>query len=405
MTAHLKVATDAAAIPTDEEIVARATALFPTLRARAFACEAAGRVSDETIADFQQAGFFRILQPKAFGGYEMSPLTFYRVLQEVAAACPSSGWVLMVLGIHNWEVALLDPQAARDLWTANNEVRISSSYAPFGGGQKVEGGYNVKGRWKFSSGCDHATWVFLGGFVPTGEGTPPDFRVFLIPRGDYEIIDGTWDVFGLSGTGSKDVEVKGCFVPDYRSHSFIEHFIAHGSDPGLKTFTSPYYRIPFGVAFHNGVASVIAGMAKGMVNAYREQLQVRRDNITGQPLSVNPAAQRRVQLADAKARQASNLIRSVVEGCESYLLNGEPIPLDKRAQYVGDAATVGELCSEASVLLFRGAGGKAIYNDNILSLFFRNIQAGANHVCMDLDKLGTNAGGTLLGLPNQHPIT
>lgn len=405
MSVDPKLAPSKTVVPTDDEIIARATALVPTLRARAAACDALGRIPDETIAAFEEAGFFRILQPKAFGGYEMSPLTYYRVLQEVASGCPSSGWGLMVLGIHNWEVALLDPQAARDLWSKNDATRISSSYAPFGGGVKVEGGFEVKGRWKFSSACDHATWVFLGGYVPTGEGAPPDFRVFLIPRGDYEIIDGTWNVFGLSGTGSKDVEVKGCFVPAYRSHSLIEHFMAHGNDPGLKTFTNPYYRIPFGVTFHNGVAAVIAGMAKGMVEVFREQMQARRNNLTGELLSVNPAVQRRVQIADAKARQASALIREVVEGCEGYILHGRPIPLDKRAQYVGDAATVGELCSEASVLLFRGAGGKAVYTDNLLGLYFRNIQAACNHICMDLDKLGVNAGGTLLGLPNQHPIT
>lgn len=404
MNETVKITERPSMAPSDETIIARATAMVPTLRARLPQCEALGRVPDETIAEFQAAGFFRILQPKAFGGYEMSPLTFYRVLQEVASGCPSSGWVLMVLGVHNWEVALLDPKAASDLWSKNDAVRISSSYVPFGGGVKVDGGYQVKGRWKFSSGCDHANWVFLGGFVPTGEGTPPDLQVFLIPRGDYEIIDGTWDVFGLEGTGSKDVEVKGCFVPDYRTHSLVLHHAAHGNDPGLKTFTSPYYRIPFGVCFHTAVASVVAGMAKGMVEVFREQMQVRRDNITQQTLGVNPALQRRVQLADAKARQARDLIRSVVEGCESYVLNGKPIPPEKRAQYAGDAPTVGELCSEASILLFRGSGGKGVYNDNLLSRYFRNIQAGCNHICMDLDKLGVNAGGTLLGLPNQHPF-
>jgi len=379
--------------------------MIPTLRSRMRQCEAAGRVPDETIAEFQAAGFMRMLQPRAYGGYEMSPLTYYRVLQEIAAGCPASGWVLMVLGIHNWEVALLDPKAAHDLWSKDADVRISSSYVPLGGGVKVDGGYQVKGRWKFSSGCDHASWVFVGGTVPTGEGTPPDFRVFLIPRGDYEIVDGTWDVCGLEGTGSKDIDVKGCFVPAYRSHSLVAHFMALGSDVGLKTFTNPYYRISFGVCFNNGVAAAIVGMARGMVELFREQMLARRDSITQQPLSVNPAAQRRLQMADSRVRQARDLIRGVVEGCESYILHGETIPLDRRAQFVADAATVGELCSEASVLLFRGSGGKAIYNDNPIGRYFRNIQAACNHVAMDLDKLAVNAGGTLLGLPNQHPLS
>jgi len=405
MNEAVKIDVNSGDIPSADTMIARATAMIPTLRSRIRQCEAAGRVPDETIAEFQAAGFFRILQPKAFGGYEMSPFTFYRVLQEVASGCPSSGWALMVLGVHNWEVALLDPKAAADLWSKDNTVRISSSYAPFGSAVKVDGGYQVKGRWRFSSGCDHATWIFLGALVSTGAGTPPDLRVLLIPRGDYEIIDDTWDVCALEGTGSKDIEVKGCFVPDYRTHSLTEHFVAHGHEAGLKTFTNPYYRIPFGVAFHNGVASVLAGMAKGMVEIFRDQMQARRDSFSQQTLSVNPAVQRRVQIADSKARLARDLIRDAVEACESYLLRGEPIPLDKRAQLVADAATVGELCSEASVLLLRGSGGRAMYNDNLIGRYFRNIQFGCNHVCMDLDKHAVNAGGTLLGLPNQQPLT
>lgn len=391
--------------PTEEEIVRRATAMIPTLRARATACESAGRISDETILDFQEAGFFRMLQPKAFGGYEMNPLTFYRVLQDVASGCPSSGWGLMVLGVHNWEIALLDPQASRDMWSHDDTVRASSSYAPFGTAEAVEGGHRVSGRWHFSSACDHATWVLLGAYVSLGEDQPPDYRVFLIPRPDYKVVEGTWDVFGLEGTGSKDIQVDGAFVPAYRSHSLIEHFNNHGHDIGLKTFTSPIYKVSFGVAFHCGVASVIAGMAKGMVEVFSEQMQVRKDNWQGQQLNGNPAVQRRIQSAEMKVRAASGLIRDAVEGALGYIQRGEPIPLDKRAQYVGYAASVGELASEVSVLLLRGTGGKGVMRSNPVQRYFRNIQAGCNHVCMDLDKHGVNAGGTLLGLPNQVLVT
>ena len=395
----------AATIPSEDEIVRRASAMIPTLRARAAACEAAGRIPDETIQAFQDAGFFRMLQPRLFGGYEMNPLAFYRVLQEVASGCPSSGWGLMVLGVHNWEIALLDPQAARDMWGKDDTVRASSSYAPFGKAEAVEGGHRVSGRWQFSSACDHATWVLLGALVPRGEGLPPDYRVFLIPRPDYRVVDDTWDVFGLEGTGSKEVQVDGAFVPAYRSHSLIEHFVNHGQDVGLKTFTNPIYKLSFGVAFHSGVASVIAGMAKGMVEVYGEQMQVRKDNWQGQQLHANPAVQRRIQSADMKVRSAQGLIRDVVEGALGYIERGEPVPLDKRAQFVGYAASVGELASEASVLLLRGTGGKGVMRSNPVQRYFRNIQAGCNHVCMDLDKLGVNAGGTLLGLPNQVPVT
>lgn len=392
------------AILSEEEIVCRARALVPLLRDTSAACESAGKVSQENIELMQEAGLFRILQPKMYGGYEMSPLTFYRVLQEIGSGCPASGWVLMVLGIHNWEMALLDPQAAADVWGADTSVRASSSYAPFGRAEKVEGGYRISGQWPFSSGCDHATWVLLGALVHT-EGQAPDFRVFLVPHPEYQVLEGTWDVYGLEGTGSKTIEVESAFVPDYRSHSLSSHFSHLGDDIGLQTFTSPIYRMSWGMAFHCGVASAVIGMAKGMVEVFREQMQLRRDNFQGKALSVNPAVQRRVQQADLKVRCAQGLIRDVVEDAFSYINRNEPIPMEKRAQYVADAANAGELASEASVLLIRASGGKGIMKSNPLQRYFRNIQAGCNHICMDLDKLGVNAGGTLLGAPNQVPTS
>ena len=107
-------------IPTEDEIVARANALIPLLRERAEACEKARSVPVETIALFKEAGFFRILQPKRWGGYEMSPNTFNRVLMELARGCPSSAWVVTVLGLHPFEFGLLDPRAGDEVWGEDN---------------------------------------------------------------------------------------------------------------------------------------------------------------------------------------------------------------------------------------------------------------------------------------------
>lgn len=389
------------AVPTEQEVIQRATALVPWLRERAVSLELAGQVSTENIQQLRDAGFFKILQPRVFGGYEMSPLTFYRVLQEVASGCPSTGWVLMVLGVHNWEMALLDPRCAQDVWSDDVDVLISSSYGQWGQCEAVEGGYRLNGTWRFSSGCDHGQWAFLGGLIARGEGEMPDHRVFLVPRTDYQIAGESWKVFGLQGTGSKSLVLKDVFVPAYRTHSLVEHFFEQGSDVGLRHHDSPYYRVPFGVAFGNAVASVVVGMAKGMLEVYCAQMQVRRVNETQAAISENPMVQRRVNLADTKVRSARNLIRDVVEGSVEYLAAGQAIPLEKRAQYVADAASAAEFASEASVLLLRGSGGKGIMLDNLLQFYFRSIQAGCNHICMDLDKLGVNAGGTLLGQPNQ----
>ena len=119
-------------IPTEADLLSRARALVPSLRSRAAQCQADRRVPSETIEDFRKAGFFRILQGRRYGGYEMSPVTLYKVLQIIASGCPSSGWVLMVLGLHPLELEFMDPRCSQDVWGKDSDVRMSSSYVPFG---------------------------------------------------------------------------------------------------------------------------------------------------------------------------------------------------------------------------------------------------------------------------------
>jgi 3-hydroxy-9,10-secoandrosta-1,3,5(10)-triene-9,17-dione monooxygenase len=201
-----------------EQLIAAARAMGPALRERSAHCKAQSRVPDETIQDFHDAGFFKILQPEQWGGYAMDPQVFYAVGIEVAKSCMSSAWVLGVVAVHNWQLAVFDDQAAQDVWAEDPTVLISSSYAPVGKVQVVDGGFKLSGRWSFSSGSAHCKWAFLGAVVPTPE-APFDmgnYRTFLVPIEDYEIVDN-WDVVGLQGTGSHDIVVDGAFVPEHRT--------------------------------------------------------------------------------------------------------------------------------------------------------------------------------------------
>src|SRR6185369_2136767 len=152
-----------AAEPSVAELVARAEAMIPALRARADEADRLCRLPDETIREFQEAGFFKILQPRRYGGYEMDPQAFYAVQMKVAEGCMSSAWVLGVVAVHNWQLALFDARAQEDVWGSDPATLISSSYMPKGKATPVEGGYRVTGHWGFSSGVDHCEWAFLGG--------------------------------------------------------------------------------------------------------------------------------------------------------------------------------------------------------------------------------------------------
>src|SRR2546430_8200336 len=127
--------------------------LLPVLGERAQETEDARDVPAESVKALMETGFFRLLQPAAFGGYEADPVTFLTAVRLIAGACGSTGWVASVVGVHPWQLALFPAQAQADVWAADPETRMSSSYAPTGKAKLVQDGYELNGRWSFSSGC------------------------------------------------------------------------------------------------------------------------------------------------------------------------------------------------------------------------------------------------------------
>ena len=142
---------DSRGVPTAEELIARAQAMIPTLKARARDCVRQRNVSSETIAEMKAAGFFRILQPKRWGGYEMHPNVFFEVQKALAEGCMSTGWMYGVVGCHPYEMALFHDEAQEEVWGDDADMLVSSTYQPVGKVTHVEGGFRLSGRWGFSS--------------------------------------------------------------------------------------------------------------------------------------------------------------------------------------------------------------------------------------------------------------
>ena len=258
--------------PTREELIQRARDLAPTLQERSKKAAELRRLPDETIEDFHRLGFFKVVQPKRFGGYEMDPSIIFDLQLELGRGCASSAWVYGVLNVHSWQLALFAPEAQDEVWGEDPKTLISSSYMPVAKTEWVDGGVKLSGRWSFSSGCDACEWVFLGGFVPSEEGKPPDMRTFLVPRSDYEIIDN-WHVSGLRGSGSKDVVVDGAFVPDHRMHKFTDGF--RQESPGNEINPSPVYKYPFGQIHVRSVSTPAVGAALGALDSYIDFMKTR----------------------------------------------------------------------------------------------------------------------------------
>lgn len=384
---------------TDAELLyKRARDLVPALRERTKETADLGKLPDATIAAMQDAGFFRIMQPARYGGFEMQPEVFFRVQMTLAEGCMSTAWVLGVVAIHNWQLALFDDRAQQDVWGDDDSTLISSSYMPVGKVEHVEGGYKLSGHWGFSSGSKHCDWAFLGAMIPpTKEGEAPDYRTFLVPRSDYDIVDN-WDVSGLEGTGSNDIIVKDAFVPEYRTHRSTHGFEC--DSPGNAVNQHPIFRLPFGQIFVRAVCSSAVGCLKGVTNAY---ITVNKDRVglnDGNKIATDPDA----QMALAKAI-------STVDECEAIMFRnfdamleaaeaGTSLPIEQRIKMRFDAALVAGKCADAINNMFIACGAQGIFRDHPLNRAWLDINAGRTHVANNPFKFGRSLGGVLMGGEN-----
>jgi 3-hydroxy-9,10-secoandrosta-1,3,5(10)-triene-9,17-dione monooxygenase len=377
----------------------RARELLPVLAARVSQAEELRRIPDETIADFHAAGFFRMFQPSRWGGLEVDPRVFFEVQATIAEACPSSAWVLGVLAVHGWQLALFPAAAQEEVWAEDRTVLVCSSYAPTGRVERAPGGYRISGRWSFSSGCDHSRWAFLGGLAPPEEeGKPPEMRTFLVPRRDWRI-DDNWHVAGLKATGSKDVVVESAFVPEHRTHRLIDGF--KQASPGNAENTAPLYRLPFGQVFVRSVSTSAIGAARGALNVFCDAA---RKRISASDQS-RVAEEAQTQLVCARAAAAIEEARLVLHQSFDEMMAlaraGERIPLERRAAWRYASALAVEKSVRAVDDLFTATGGRAIFLGHPLLRFFLDVHAIRAHYANNPERPGRNFGGVQLDLKNQ----
>ncbi|WP_434034941.1 acyl-CoA dehydrogenase family protein [Cupriavidus sp. a3] len=381
------------AVPGTEELVQRAQAMIPWLREQAESVEENRAVPPSTVEAFRQAGFFRILQPAAWGGYEMNPEAFYRVVMEIGRGCPSSGWTLAILGIHQWEFGKMDPRVGEEMWGKDQEVLVSSSYAPLGKARKVEGGWMLSGKWPTSSGSEHAPGgAFLGARVYDDSGNFRDLRSFLVNREDYELIDD-WHVVGLCGTGSKSLKIKTkAFVPDHRSHSFLDYQLVPGA--------AATYQLPFNQVFSGVISSALVGFAQGMADLFIEHTRPKQNQFAlGPNPAKNPFIQEKLGTAMLQIRSARARILQCTQEASVYARRGELVPLEVRVQQFLDVQATGKDCFGAGHMLFKKSGARGIFLNTPMQRQLRSLLAGCNHITQNEDDFSAVLGAHLLGEP------
>ncbi|MDH2424502.1 acyl-CoA dehydrogenase family protein [Sphaerisporangium sp. TRM90804] len=262
---------------TPAEIVARAEAIAPTLVARQAETEQRTFYAEDTHEEFRRAGFYRILVPRRYGGYEFGIDTFMRVTMALTRGCPSTGWMYCLGSAHALIVAsLFDDETQAELF-ASGEFICPATVAPSGTNERTpEGDYVLSGTWNYCSGSPYATHFLGHTLVSHEEGQPPEPVMFVAPRSEWSRLSDWGGQLGLKGSGSHSITMDGARVPArYTLNTHVSQVSVTEGTLGREIHGNPEYgggQLSFMVIED---AALAVGMARCALDAYEELMRTR----------------------------------------------------------------------------------------------------------------------------------
>lgn len=362
-----------------ERVIDRVMELADQFREQAVEAERLGQLSDSTVKNMKAVGSIRLLQPEAFGGYEVHPREFAETVMATAALDPAAGWVNGVVGVHPYQLAYADPRVAQEVWATDVDTWIASPYAPQGVAKPVDGGYLFNGRWQFSSGTDACDWIILGALVGDAEGAPvmpPQILHMILPRSDYQIIEDSWDVVGLRGTGSKDVIVRDAFVPAYRTMDGMK--VMDGTAQIEAGMTKTLYKMPWSTMFPLGISSATIGICEGALAAHLDY-QRERVNASGVAVKDDPYVMYAVGEAAADIEASRQTLLANVDRIYDMVDAGKEVTFAERAAVRRSQIKAVWRAVLAVDQIFSRSGGNALRMDKPLQRYWRDAHAGVAH--------------------------
>jgi 3-hydroxy-9,10-secoandrosta-1,3,5(10)-triene-9,17-dione monooxygenase len=381
--------------PTPDDLLQSAQRIAATLKNHVEEVDRTRSIPQETINALKTAGLLHLFQPKRWGGFEADPQLMIDVANTLAEHCLSTAWVFGVLSVQNFMLSLFDIRAQEDVWGADNTALMSSSFQPVGKAQRVEGGYRISGQWPYSSGCQHAQWAVVGAMLPPlTEGGPPEMRLFLVPRSDYEIID-TWQTFGLRGTGSNDIRIADVFVPAYRTLQ-PEQGLVPGSK--LSVHDAPLYRMPWLYVFTCSVAALGIGGARGALNVFLDATRTRLASPSTKgrvdPSVLQIAARTKSEIDEIDASYRRNVARLM-----ACARSGETMALAEALQLRIQLTSIIRRCAGLVDNLMPHLGARTVFLDNAFTRFWLDLAAARAHPGNDPAPVSNDLGKLLVDAP------
>jgi 3-hydroxy-9,10-secoandrosta-1,3,5(10)-triene-9,17-dione monooxygenase len=337
---------------------------------------------------FVQAGFYRVTQPRLFGGYEFDLGTAYRLIVEIARGHPASGWCLSLGGSHAYVIGShWTERAQRELFGRDGHFIAPHRPAAMGVLKPVEGGYILNGQWNYCSGIPYATHLLCGATI---EGTTQG-RQAVVPKRDFEIVDD-WGgdlTLGLRGSGSNSARVREAFVPE---HMVVKlDWLGARPDgmedgtPGTRLHGNPMYLGRMMGPYHCSLVSVVVGTAWAALDEF-ETLMLRNRSLADPALlwADHPDYLRPFGLAMSMTEAAETILYGVaakyMDFCARWQADGTPISVEDNLRLWGLAQQAGGLARQAVELLFQNSLSAPTKKGSKLQRYFRDVAMYNSHV-------------------------
>ena len=391
---------------TPDVLVSRADAFRPLMLDEQAATEERSYYSEEVHRAFADAGFYRILVPRRYGGLELDVPTFYRVVSSIARGCPSTGWMLALGTAHGLQLASYWPRAAQDeLFTNPNGNFLASASFVFqdAHAERVDGGYRISGTWHFCSGVPYASHHMP--LVPTGNGD--EKIVAVVPREQFTMLDNWGDLIGLKGSGSHSVVIDDAFVPAHHTIT-LDEWLAIGvtSTAGYRLHENPLYGGSFMAVALGELNSVQVGNAQAVVDEYERMLGTptrQPGAAAGRERSHDSNHQRILGLALAYTDAAYSILMRCGELYHEYareaMEGGEPFGMERTFRLYGQLMSAHKLCWEAGDMVFRAGSTSGARDGARLQRLWRDLCAFRTNGVHQLDFQAATIAQARLGLP------
>ncbi|HEY7446373.1 MAG TPA: acyl-CoA dehydrogenase family protein [Vicinamibacterales bacterium] len=378
------------------ELVQRVAALVPMLRKNAAAAEAARRVSEESYDALSQAGVFRMMAPKRFGGDEADFQTQCDVLAEVGRGCPSTSWVATIFSAMGWLTGVFPDEAQEEIF-ADRDPRISGVFSPTGTAVRKGGGLVVNGRWPFNTGGHGARWTVLNAVLGEGAGIP---TCVLVKSHELKRLDD-WHASGMAATGSDTIVAENVFVPPHRSLPLPDMIEARY--PARHNADNPYFNYPTAAVLTVNAGGTPLGIARGAWEAFFERLPGRGITYTTYTNKAEaPVTHLQLGEASLKIESSDAHVRRAAALLDQH--SGGPMSMESRVKARAHIAYATGLAREAVDMLFYASGASSIQSEVPIQRFQRDIQALANHAIMHPQTSFELYGRVLCGLPPNSPL-